>query len=550
MTIQPSQLDFSMFDARDYVNIILQRSDVLQGVMNSGQLISQWSKGENRILAQIAEEENQLLAERAVRDIAAEFEQLADILGKNAPRRIADIGCGYAFFDLVAAKAFGAKIDLIDLETNENRHFGFDAQASAYSDLEKAVQFLSRNGIDPDDITATNPEKTDVNSLEKVDLAVSFLACGFHFPVDTYMEFFTRNVVPGGQIILDLRKAKMDSQIATLSALGKVEIIEERSNRARVVVNKFKDTETPPLTELNNADWRTHLAAIGEKQGFFKELGDQHSALFVEGGDTLIVTFENLDHVYKFTDDRMPWGYGFVTGRGWSMLGMMAHDWTWYRDEAVFDFFDRLRDEGFFKRFRKVVFYGASMGGYAAAALSSAAPGATVILISPQATLCRETAPWEYRYVKAWRRDFNSRYGYAPDYLHAAKDAYLFYDPRMPQDAMHATLFKGDNLTKFRCRFFGHRMASLWLQMGVLKDVIDGCVEGTLTRERFYALMRNRRQSGRFMREFLDTLEKQDNPKRIAYFCQALLNRRRGPRFRQALKQAQARLAKVNKKRS
>ena len=306
--------------------------------------------------------------------------------------------------------------------------------------------------------------------------------------------------------------------------------------------------EATPV-EIPKSDWRQSLRKLGDEKGFYEDLGDQHTALFVEGGDTLIVTFENLDHVYNFTDDRMPWGYGFVTGRGWSMLGLMAHDWTWYRDEAVFDFFDRLRDEGFFARFKKVVFYGASMGAYAAAGFSSAAPGATVILISPQATLCREIAPWEYRYVKAWRRDFNSRYGYAPDYLHKAKAAYLFYDPRMPQDAMHATLFGGENLTKFRCRFFGHRMASLWLQMGVLKDIIDGCVEGTLDRNRFYGLMRERRKSGRYMREFLTTLEQKDNPRRIAYFCEALLNRRRGPRFRQALNDAKARLKKRRKRR-
>jgi hypothetical protein len=190
------------------------------------------------------------------------------------------------------------------------------------------------------------------------------------------------------------------------------------------------------------------------------------------------------------------------------------------------------------------------MGAYAAAGFSSAAPGSTVILISPQATLDREIAPWEYRYVKAWRRNFRSRYGYAPDYLHHAKAAYLFYDPRMPQDAMHATLFGGENLTKFRCRFFGHRMASLWLQMGVLKDVIDGCVEGSLDKAKFYALMRNRRLSGRYMREFLDTLEKQGNPRRIAYFCEAVLSRRKGPKFRQALNAAKARLNRKKKKRA
>jgi len=299
--------------------------------------------------------------------------------------------------------------------------------------------------------------------------------------------------------------------------------------------------------EVSQGDWRTSLKEMGREKGFYEELGEQHTALFVEGGDTLIVTFENLDHVYNFTDDRMPWGYGFVTSRGWSMLGMMAHDWTWYRDEAVFDFFDRLRDEGFFDRFKQVVFYGASMGAYAAAALSAAAPGATVILIAPQATLCREIAPWETRYVKAWRRNFNGRYGYAPDGLKSAKDAYLFYDPRMAQDAMHATLFSGDNLTKFRCRFLGHRMASLWLQMGVLKDVIDGCVDGSLTKTRFYALMRKRRDSGRFMRELLEIVESRGRPALTAYFCEAVLSRRRGPKFRQALQRAQAVLEKQRK---
>lgn len=238
------------------------------------------------------------------------------------------------------------------------------------------------------------------------------------------------------------------------------------------------------------ADWRQNLAKMGEEKGFFRALGHEHSALFVEGGDTLIVTFENLDHVYERTEDRLPWGYGFVTKRGWSMLGLMAHDWTWYRDEAVYDFFDELRDTGFFNRFKKVVFYGASMGAYAAAAFSAAAPGATVILISPQATLDREKASWEYRYLKAWRRNFKDRYGYAPDYVTAAENAYVFYDPRMPQDAMHATLFDSPNITKFPCRFLGHRMASLWVQMGILTPIIEGCVAGTLTRPEFYKMMR------------------------------------------------------------
>ncbi|PSL19144.1 phosphoadenosine phosphosulfate reductase [Shimia abyssi] len=295
-------------------------------------------------------------------------------------------------------------------------------------------------------------------------------------------------------------------------------------------------------------EWQANLQKIGAAEGFYEALGKEHTALYVERGDTLIVTFENLDHVYERAEDRMPWGYDFVTSRGWSMLGMMAHNWSWYRDTDVHDFFDRLRDEGFFDRFQNVIFYGASMGAYASAVFSSAAPGATVICISPQATLDREVASWETRYRKAWRRNFHDRYGYAPDMVASAQAVHVFYDPRAPLDAMHAALFHGDNVQKYRCRFMGHRIASLWLQIGVLKPVIEGCVAGTLTPHEFYTLLRRRRENPRYQKEMLATLEKMRRPKMLARYCRAVLARRGGPNFRKALRAAEARIAKYQNK--
>ncbi|MGX9352152.1 phosphoadenosine phosphosulfate reductase [Shimia sp. W99] len=300
--------------------------------------------------------------------------------------------------------------------------------------------------------------------------------------------------------------------------------------------------------EQTQTEWQANLQSIGTRDGFYEALGPEHTALFVERGKTLIVTFENLDHVYGNADDRMPWGYDFVTSRGWSMLGLMAHDWTWYRDCDVHDFFDRLRDEGFFKRFDKVIFYGASMGAYAAAVFSSAAPGATVICISPQATLDREVASWETRYRKAWKRNYTDRYGYAPDMVSDAEAVHLFYDPRASLDAMHAALFRGAHIHKYRCRFMGHRIASLWLQMGVLKSVIEGCVAGTMTDAEFYTLLRRRRETPRFQKEMLHTLEGINRPKLLARYCRAVLARRRGPHFRKALRAAEQRIAKYEKK--
>lgn len=291
--------------------------------------------------------------------------------------------------------------------------------------------------------------------------------------------------------------------------------------------------------ELTMEDWQKDLSNLGEDEGFFEQLGQQHSALYIERGKTLIITFENLDHVFERGENRMPWGYAFVRDRNFSMLGMMAHDWTWYRDGAVFDFFDDLRDTGFFSRFDKVVFYGASMGAYAAAAFSAAAPGCDVILISPQATLDRSIASWETRYRKGWVRNWSGRYAYAPEMIRQANSVSMFYDPHAQLDAMHASLFQAPNIRKYPCRFMGHRIASLWQKLEILQPVIDESIAGTLSTERFHELLERRKFNGRYQRELLARLKERGRPLLVARLCEYVLNMRGAPHFRSELAAAQ-----------
>lgn len=291
------------------------------------------------------------------------------------------------------------------------------------------------------------------------------------------------------------------------------------------------------------SSWREKLAAFGEEEGFYRPLGARHDALFVKRGKTLVVTFENLDHVFENNEDRMPWGYKFVTRNNWSMLGMMAHEWTWYRDEAVCDFFDELRDSGFFGQFNRVVFYGASMGGYAACAFSSAAKDAIIVAISPQSTLDPKIVPWEKRYARADSSRFNSRYGFAPDEAAAAKRFYLFYDPFNPPDKGHADLFVSPNVSKLTCRFAGHRIASLWIKLGLLQKIIIKCVNDDLSPKTYHHLMRARRNSPRFQRLMLKRLEERGGDRLIMIYCDAVMRSRgNAPNFKKARKAARLRL--------
>ncbi|MDG1103479.1 MAG: hypothetical protein P8N75_08935 [Ascidiaceihabitans sp.] len=114
--------------------------------------------------------------------------------------------------------------------------------------------------------------------------------------------------------------------------------------------------------------------------------------------------------------------------------------------QMVYSYFDRLDDDGIFDDFDHVIFYGAGPCEYAAAAFSVAAPGATVVAIQPQATLDPQITEWDDRYVKMRRADFSSRYGYAPDMLDAAEQAYVIYDPCERLDAAHAAMFTRSNV--------------------------------------------------------------------------------------------------------
>ena len=136
--------------------------------------------------------------------------------------------------------------------------------------------------------------------------------------------------------------------------------------------------------------------------------------------------------------------------KGWSHLWVVSEHQDWFRDPHVIRHFDRLIDDGFLDQFDDVIFYGCYAGGYAAAACSVSYPMATVIAINPQATLNPSIASWDKRFKHTRRQDFTTRFGYAPKMCESANDVFVFYDQDSPENAMHAALFQGDNVTHLR----------------------------------------------------------------------------------------------------
>jgi len=296
--------------------------------------------------------------------------------------------------------------------------------------------------------------------------------------------------------------------------------------------------------DLTDAEWLERLKRVGEKDGYYTQLGQDHAAVFVERShDVLFVAFETLAGIRSLSDNGMPVAFDVSARRGWSHLTLIADRESWFRSNSVITYFDRLDDFSFFEDFDRVVFYGAGMCGYAAAVYSVAAPGSFALLVAPQATLERGRTEWDTRFPAARRMDFRRRYGYAPDMLEAARAAYVIYDPDETEDAMHASLFAGPNIIRHRYRRGRAGTIDTDLRtLALIERLAEAAANGVLTPGRLARVLRARRDHLPYLRSLLARVLAEDRPQLTARLCRAVLASKQVPSFRHHLEVAERRL--------
>lgn len=258
-------------------------------------------------------------------------------------------------------------------------------------------------------------------------------------------------------------------------------------------------------TATDTEGWIAQLEDICVDEGYCDLIGAHHHAFLADEGTRLIVSFESIASA-RARPRQMPFALTVAEERGWSHLGILADGPTWYRDEALYRYFDRLVDDAFFDDFDEVVFYGAGMGGYAACAYSVCAPGATVVAVAPRATMDPAHASWDNRDLAARRLDFTSRYGYAPEMVEAAGQVYLIHDPTVPEEAMHAALFDLPHVHRLKAPFLGAHIEDELVGLGVLRSMLLAAGAGRLTPHVFHQAWRWRGDSTTYLRGLLTHL--------------------------------------------
>lgn len=424
----------------------------------------------------------------------ADSRWLEGVTDLTAPARVADVTgrAGPVLLDIW--QRYGA--DILLLAAGRSQPFASPETA------DETKAWLIAQGVPAAQISIARQEQ----DLRPVDLVLNLEGFGARWmrplPAGVALALCHGDT----RMLSDIRKGS--GAWGWLKALGPTVALSEAGDLTRAETR-------PELAAVSDSagDWSKIALELAGETGFFEDLG-AHSFLFLpRSSKVLVVTFDNLDIAMTKREDRRPWGFDFIARQGWSMLGVMAAGWTWYREDQVTAMFDRLREEGFFQRFERVVFYGASMGGYAAAAFSAACPGADVVAISPQSTLDRAVVPWESRYKTAWGRDFSGPYGDAAQASQAAGRVILFFDPHEPLDAQHVARFQGSNVLRLAAPMLGHRLGSSLAQMGILSDLILAALGGTLTPAQFHRALRTRRQFPRYQRELFARAVAKGHPK-------------------------------------
>lgn len=246
---------------------------------------------------------------------------------------------------------------------------------------------------------------------------------------------------------------------------------------------------------LSRPAWARRLADIGQDHGAFHRIGADHLALFVQEGDTLIVSFDAAARVFAEEPDGLPPGFEAVRKREWSLLSILSTRDSWFRAPDLMVFFEHLAAAGFFDSFSQVIFLGFGPApGHAACVYASVAPGALVLASAPAATLDPELAGFEQRFRPDRARDF-SRYGDAPVLVETARQAVILYDPTEEAAAAHAAQFRAPSVTLVPLRFSGPAPHGLIASGGLLMLILRALVNHRLTRTRLVQMTRATRRA-------------------------------------------------------
>jgi len=155
-----------------------------------------------------------------IRDMLGEYESIKPHLPPDVST-VLDIGCGVAGIDVLLHQHYQGSPNLQFLlldrtEVNTTIYYQFHEQGAFYNSLSAAKETLEANGIVSKNIHLIEASEDMQIPVEQVDLVISLISWGFHYPVSTYVEKVWKHLNADGTLIIDIRKGSGgEAELAT-----------------------------------------------------------------------------------------------------------------------------------------------------------------------------------------------------------------------------------------------------------------------------------------------------------------------------------------------
>jgi SAM-dependent methyltransferase len=173
-------------------------------------------------------------------DIAREYESIRPALPAQSSA-ILDVGCGIGGIDVLLNRHYADNrptFYLLDKTQVDNVYYGFKSKGAFYNSLEVAKEVLIANGVASEKIELIQATQDNRIAIAgPIDLVISLISWGFHYPVGTYLERVHELLRPGGQLILDVR-SETDGEAAIRAKFASVRQIEVTEKYTRVCAIK------------------------------------------------------------------------------------------------------------------------------------------------------------------------------------------------------------------------------------------------------------------------------------------------------------------------
>ena len=133
------------------------------------------------------------------------------------PKRILDIGCGYAHISDMFQKKYGTELYLLDGDISYNTAHA--NRAAKYGATEDFMFYVSTDDLKKEwdrkgmRYTFLDAKATDIPNDVKFDLVYSWISCGFHYPVSTYKTLIQKHTTAQSTVIMDFRRKSLNEQI-------------------------------------------------------------------------------------------------------------------------------------------------------------------------------------------------------------------------------------------------------------------------------------------------------------------------------------------------